>query len=78
MLQYFEGEENMLAGAETFAAMNPSETPGTRVSVECAVPDGRGVELSWGSAELAPGESLEDTLAAADVALLEQKTDKRR
>jgi diguanylate cyclase (GGDEF)-like protein len=48
------------------------------VNRECAVPDGRGVELSWGSAELAPGDSLEDALAAADVALLEQKTDKRR
>jgi diguanylate cyclase (GGDEF)-like protein len=48
------------------------------VSRECAAPDGRGVELSWGSAELEPGASPEDALAAADLALLEQKTEKRR
>jgi diguanylate cyclase (GGDEF)-like protein len=48
------------------------------VNQECVAPDGRAVELSWGSAELAPGASLEDALAAADVALLEQKTEKRR
>jgi diguanylate cyclase (GGDEF)-like protein len=44
----------------------------------CAQPDGRGVEISWGTAELVPGASPEDVLAAADVALLEQKTEKRR
>jgi diguanylate cyclase (GGDEF)-like protein len=49
-----------------------------RVNQECAAPDGSGVELSWGSAELAPGVSLEDALVAADLALLEQKTEKRR
>ena len=44
----------------------------------CADPDGRGVEVSWGTAELSPGADPEDVLAAADVALLEQKTEKRR
>ena len=34
VLQHFEDEENMRAGAETFAAMDPSETPGSRVSVD--------------------------------------------
>jgi hypothetical protein len=34
VLQYFESEEDMRAGAETFAAMDPSETPGTRASVD--------------------------------------------
>ena len=34
VLQYFDTEESVRAGAETFAAMDPSETPGTRVSVD--------------------------------------------
>jgi hypothetical protein len=34
VLQYFDGEESLRAGAETFAAMDPSETPGRRVSVD--------------------------------------------
>ena len=34
VLQYFENEENLRAGADTFAAMDPSETPGSRVSVD--------------------------------------------
>ena len=34
VLQYFESEESLRGGADTFAAMDPSETPGTRVSVD--------------------------------------------
>jgi len=34
VLQYFDSEEDLRAGAETFAAMDPSETPGRRVSVD--------------------------------------------
>jgi hypothetical protein len=34
VLQYFDNEEDLRAGADTFAAMDPSETPGTRVSVD--------------------------------------------
>ena len=34
VLQYFDDEESLQAGAETFAAMDPSETPGTRASVD--------------------------------------------
>ena len=34
VLQFFENEDNLRAGAETFAAMDPSETPGSRVSVD--------------------------------------------
>ena len=34
VLQYFDNEEDLRTGAETFAAMAPSETPGTRVSVD--------------------------------------------
>jgi diguanylate cyclase (GGDEF)-like protein len=39
---------------------------------------GRDLELTWGVAELEPGTGAEDLLAAADVALLERKTEKRR
>jgi hypothetical protein len=34
VLQYFETEEDLRSGAETFAAMDASETPGSRVSVD--------------------------------------------
>jgi hypothetical protein len=34
VLQYFDDEKSLRAGAETFAAMDPSETPGSRVSVD--------------------------------------------
>jgi hypothetical protein len=34
VLQYFDNEENLRAGAGAFAAMDPSETPGSRVSVD--------------------------------------------
>ena len=32
--RHFDDEESLRAGAETFAAMDPSETPGTRASVD--------------------------------------------
>jgi hypothetical protein len=34
VLQFFDNEENLRAGAEAFAAMDQSETPGTRASVD--------------------------------------------
>jgi hypothetical protein len=34
VLQYFDNEENLRAGADSFAAMDTSETPGNRVSVD--------------------------------------------
>jgi len=34
VLQLFDNAEDMQKGAEVFAAMDPSETPGTRVSVD--------------------------------------------
>ena len=34
VLQYFDNEEDLRAGAEAFAAMDPSETPGSRASVD--------------------------------------------
>ena len=34
VLQYFESAEDMEAGARAFSEMDPSETPGTRASVD--------------------------------------------
>ena len=34
VLQYFDNEEDLRTGAEAFAAMDPSETPGSRLSVD--------------------------------------------
>jgi hypothetical protein len=34
VLQYFDTAEDMRTGAQAFAAMDPSETPGSRVSVD--------------------------------------------
>ena len=34
VLQYFDNEEDLQAGANTFASMDPSETPGRRVSLD--------------------------------------------
>ena len=34
VLQFFDTEEDLRTGGEAFAAMDPSETPGTRVSVD--------------------------------------------
>jgi hypothetical protein len=34
VLQYFDNEEDLRTGGDTFAAMDPSETPGSRVSVD--------------------------------------------
>ena len=34
VLQYFDNEEDLRAGADAFAAMDRSETPGSRVSVD--------------------------------------------
>jgi diguanylate cyclase (GGDEF)-like protein len=48
------------------------------VGETCQAPDGRRVVLTWGAAKLEPGGTAEDLLAAADVALLERKTEKRR
>ena len=34
VLQYFDDEEDLRTGAAAFAAMDPSETPGSRASVD--------------------------------------------
>jgi diguanylate cyclase (GGDEF)-like protein len=41
-------------------------------------PDGRRIELTWGAAQLESAGSAADVLAAADLALLDRKTEKRR
>ncbi len=45
---------------------------------ECEAGDGLGIELTWGAAERETGMPAEDALAAADLALLEAKTEKSR
>jgi hypothetical protein len=34
VLQFFDSADDMSAGAEAFAAMDPGDTPGTRASVD--------------------------------------------
>ena len=34
VLQYFDTAQDMEAGAKAFSAMDPTETPGTRASVD--------------------------------------------
>jgi diguanylate cyclase (GGDEF)-like protein len=68
----------VLPGSGREAADDVLKRMADNVRRTCAEPDGRGLEVSWGAAELAPGASPEEVLAAADVALLEQKTEKRR
>jgi hypothetical protein len=34
VLQYFDTEQELDSGGQVFAAMDPSDTPGTRVSVD--------------------------------------------
>jgi diguanylate cyclase (GGDEF)-like protein len=68
----------VLPGSGREAARDVLERMAQNVRESCAEPDGRGIEISWGAAELAPGASPEDVLAEADLALLENKTEKRR
>jgi diguanylate cyclase (GGDEF)-like protein/MYXO-CTERM domain-containing protein len=48
------------------------------VAETCRGPDGRGIGLTWGAAKLDSGGTAEDLLAAADLALLERKTERER
>ncbi|MGH2745981.1 MAG: GGDEF domain-containing protein [Thermoleophilaceae bacterium] len=75
-------------GGDEFVVVMPGADRGTAeqvlgrmaeaVSRECEGPDGRALELTWAAAELEPGGTAEDLLAAADLALMERKTEKRR
>ena len=75
-------------GGDEFAVLLPStDRPAAtyvlqrvteKVSRFCRDEDGLGLELSFGVGQLVPGGSGEDLLAMADLALMEQKTEKRR
>ena len=49
-----------------------------QVAEACETRDGRGIALTWGVAEIDGRRDAEDVLAAADISLLEAKTEKRR
>jgi hypothetical protein len=68
----------MLPGSDRATAEEVLRRLATTVSETCKVPDGSGLGLTWASAELAAGDGPEEVLAAADVALLERKIDRRR
>ena len=68
----------MLPGSPRPAAEDVLRRMTTNVTDSCKAPDGSGLELTWSTAELEAGAGPEEVLAAADVALLERKTEKRR
>jgi diguanylate cyclase (GGDEF)-like protein len=68
----------VLPGSDQAAADDVLARMAASVGGSCAAPDGRSIELTWGSAAIAVGASTEDALAQADVALMERKTEKRR
>jgi diguanylate cyclase (GGDEF)-like protein len=68
----------VLAGTDRAGADGVLQRMAEGVGRVCAEGDDRGLTVSYGTAELAEGGSAEDLLAAADLALMEQKTQKRR
>jgi diguanylate cyclase (GGDEF)-like protein len=68
----------VLPGSDQPAADDVLARMATTVGGSCTAPDGRSIELTWGSASIPVGSSTEDALAQADVALMERKTEKRR
>jgi diguanylate cyclase (GGDEF)-like protein len=68
----------MMPGTELEAAGQVLERVAEQVSEACRAPDGRPIGLTWGVARLDSGGTAEDLLAAADLSLLDRKTDKRR
>jgi diguanylate cyclase (GGDEF)-like protein len=68
----------VMPGTELEAARGVLERMAEAVGESCRAPDGRPVELTWGAAQLETAASAEDLLAAADLALLDRKTEKRR
>jgi diguanylate cyclase (GGDEF)-like protein len=68
----------VMPGADRDAAGRVLERMTETVSRECKTADGQALALTWGAADLQPGATAEDLLAAADLALLERKTEKRR
>jgi diguanylate cyclase (GGDEF)-like protein len=68
----------VMPGADRDTADGVLERMSEAVSGSCEAPDGRGIGLTWGTAALERGGGAEDLLAAADLALLERKTEKKR
>jgi diguanylate cyclase (GGDEF)-like protein len=68
----------MMPGTELETAGRVLERVAAQVSDACRAPDGRPIGLTWGVARLDSGGTAEDLLAAADLSLLDRKTDKRR
>jgi diguanylate cyclase (GGDEF)-like protein len=68
----------LMPGATLDAAGQVLGRMAESVGETCETPDGRHVGLTWAAAQLEPGSTAEDLLAAADLALLERKTEKRR
>ena len=67
-----------MPGTELDAARQVLARLAETVAETCEAPDGRSIGLTWGVARLGSGDSAEDMLAAADLALLERKTEQRR
>jgi diguanylate cyclase (GGDEF)-like protein len=68
----------VMPGADRDTAGRVLDRMAQAVGESCEARDGRSIELTWGTAQLQPGATAEDLLAAADLALLERKTEKRR
>ena len=68
----------LLPGTDRGAAAYVLDRAGGRVGRECRDEEGEQVEISYGVAELDLGGSAEDLLALADLALMDQKTEKQR
>ena len=68
----------LMPGADLDAARQVLERVAEAVGDTCESPDRRPIGLTWGVAQLERGSTAEDLLAAADLALLERKTEKRR
>ncbi len=68
----------VMPGTDLDAAGQVLERVAEAVSEACRAPDGRPIGLTWGVARLDSGGTAEDLLAAADLSLLDRKTEKRR
>src|SRR5918999_62196 len=68
----------VMPGTELETAGQVIERMAEEVGEACRAPDGRPIGLTWGVARLDSGGTAEDLLAAADLSLLERKTEKRR
>jgi diguanylate cyclase (GGDEF)-like protein len=68
----------VLPGADHESAVAVLLRMAEEIGRVCATGEEKGLALSYGVAELPGGGSAEDLLALADLALMEQKTEKRR